>query len=79
MERIIELRKEGPTAGYITDALRLQAQCGHEYALNFLKALGVERELAQRLLALRYDRRRPLMERGINVERDAPMAIRILA
>jgi hypothetical protein len=79
MKRIIELRDEGPTAAYISDALRLQAQFGHEHAADYLKALGVERELAQRMLGIRYDRRRPSIANSVRMGRDDNSAIRIPA
>jgi len=69
MKRIIELRDEGPTAAYISDALRLQAQFGHEHAADFLRALGVECNLARRMLAIRYDRRRPSIDTSVRFGR----------
>lgn len=77
MKRIIELREEGPTAAYISDALRLQAQFGYEHASDYLKALGVDTELAQRMLGIRYDRRRPSIESSVRMGRDVESAIRI--
>lgn len=69
MKRSIELREEGPTAGYISDALRLQARFGHEHGAEYLRALGVDSALARRLLAIRYDRRRPSIDRSVQVGR----------
>ena len=69
MKRIIELREEGPTAAYISDALRLQAQFGHEHAANYLRALGVDGALARRILAIRYDRRRPSIDTSVRIGR----------
>lgn len=79
MNRIIELRDEGPTAAYISDALRLQAQFGHEHAAEYLKALGVDTALAQRMLGIRYDRRRPSIANSVRMGRDDASAIRIPA
>lgn len=56
-QRIIDLRIDEATAQRIADALRLQTQYGYEHARDFLHALGIDSQLAQRLLAIRYDRR----------------------
>ena len=56
-QRIIDLRIDDVTATYIADALRLQAEYGYQHACDHLRALGVQAKLAQRLLAIRYDRR----------------------
>jgi hypothetical protein len=56
-QRIIDLRNDETTAGYIADALQLQVQYGYDHASEYLNARGVNPQLAQRLLAIRYDRR----------------------
>jgi tryptophan synthase beta subunit len=56
-QRIIDLRNDETTAGYIADALQLQVQYGFDHATHYLHAHGVNAQLAQRLLAIRYDRR----------------------
>lgn len=56
-QRIIDLRIDDTTAAHIADALRLQALYGYEQASNHLREVGVQPQLAQRLLAIRYDRR----------------------
>ena len=56
-QRIIDLRIDDVTATHISDALRLQTEYGYQHASDHLRALGVPPQLAQRLLALRYDRR----------------------
>ena len=56
-QRIIDLRIDDVTATHISDALRLQTEYGYQHASDHLRALGVQPQLAQRLLALRYDRR----------------------
>jgi hypothetical protein len=56
-QRIIDLRNDKATAERIADALRLQTQYGYEHARAFLHELGIDAQLAQRLLAIRYDRR----------------------
>ncbi len=77
MKRIIELREDGPTAAYVSDALRLQAQFGYEHAADYLRALGVDTELAQRMLGIRYDRRRPSIESSVRMGRESDSAVRI--
>lgn len=56
-QRIIDLRIDEDTAAYIADALKLQLQYGYDHACDYLKSVGVNSQLAQRLLAIRYDRR----------------------
>ena len=56
-QRIIDLRTDETTAGYIADALQLQVQYGYDHASDYLQSKGVNPQLAQRLLAIRYDRR----------------------
>ena len=56
-QRIIDLRIDDVTATHIADALRLQTEYGYQHACDHLRALGVQPQLAQRLLAIRYDRR----------------------
>ncbi len=56
-QRIIDLRNDEATAAHIADALRLQTEYGYERACDHLRALGIQPQLAQRLLAIRYDRR----------------------
>lgn len=53
----IDLRNDDATAAHVAEALRLQTQFGHDYASAHLRALGVQAQLAQRLLAIRYERR----------------------
>lgn len=53
----IDLRNDDTTAAHVAEALRLQTQFGHDYASAHLRALGVQTQLAQRLLAIRYERR----------------------
>lgn len=79
MKPIIDLRDTGPTAAYISDALRLQAQFGHDHAAEYLKSLGVDSDLAHRMLGIRYDRRRPSIAASVHMGRDLPNAIRIPA
>ncbi|MES2318529.1 MAG: hypothetical protein V4631_13670 [Pseudomonadota bacterium] len=57
-QRIIDLRNDEDTAARIAQALQLQAEYGFEYACEHLLAHGVNVQLAQRVLAVRYDRRR---------------------
>lgn len=64
-QRIIDLRIDDTTAGYIADALQLQVQFGYDHASDYLQKQGVNPQLAQRLLAIRYDRR------GLQVSRNA--------
>ena len=64
-QRIIDLRIDDTTAGYIADALQLQVQYGYDHASDYLQKQGVNPQLAQRLLAIRYDRR------GVQVSRNA--------
>ena len=52
-----DLRSDRQTAAHIARALKLQQQCGYEYACSHLRSLGVADDLARRLLAIRYDRR----------------------
>lgn len=56
-QRIIDLRIDDTTAGHIADALQLQVQYGYDHASDYLQKQGVNPQLAQRLLAIRYDRR----------------------
>jgi hypothetical protein len=55
--RIIDLRVDEDTAAHISDALQMQMQYGYDYACDHLQSLGVPPQVAQRLLAIRYDRR----------------------
>ena len=64
-QRIIDLRIDDTTAGHIADALQLQVQYGYDHASDYLQKQGVNPQLAQRLLAIRYDRR------GVQVSRNA--------
>ena len=56
-QRLIDLRIDDATAAHISDALRLQSEFGYDYACAHLRSLGVQQEMAQRLLSIRYDRR----------------------
>jgi hypothetical protein len=56
-QRIIDLRHDGATAAHVSAALQLQAEYGFDYASAHLQALGIDPHLAQRLLAIRYERR----------------------
>ncbi len=53
----IDFRVDQDTAALVADALKLQAQYGFEFARRHLLAQGVEAQLAQRLLGIRYERR----------------------
>lgn len=57
MAREKDVRTDPDTAEHITQALRLQAQYGFDVARRHLLALGVDSNLAQRLLSIRYERR----------------------
>lgn len=52
-----DFRVDAGTAALLADALKLQAQYGFEFAHRHLQAQGVEAQRAQRLLAIRYERR----------------------
>lgn len=52
-----ELRNDGQTAAHIARALKLQQQCGYDYARSHLHSVGVPDDLARRLLSMRMDRR----------------------
>lgn len=52
-----ELRNDRNTAAHIARALKLQQQCGYDYARAHLHSVGVADDLARRLLAIRFDRR----------------------
>ncbi len=52
-----ELRNDRNTAAHIARALKLQQQCGYDYARSHLHSVGVPDDLARRLLAIRFDRR----------------------
>jgi len=56
-QRMIDLRNDDATAAHISAALRLQTQFGYDYASAHLRSLGVQPQLAQQLLSIRYDRR----------------------
>ena len=56
-QRIIDLRGDAVTAAHVAEALQLQAAFGYEYARDYLLELGVEAQVAQHLLAIRYERR----------------------
>ena len=58
MAREVDARTDLDTAGHIAKALQLQAHYGFDFARGHLLALGVDSALAQRLLAVRYQRRR---------------------
>ena len=79
MDRMIELREERSTSAYISDAWRLQAQFGPERAADYLRALGVEPALAQRMLGIGYDRRRPSIDTSVRTGLDAPPADDVVA
>ncbi len=52
-----DFRVDTGTAELLADALKLQAQYGFEFAHRHLQAQGLEAQRAQRLLAIRFDRR----------------------
>ena len=58
MKRTNDMRSDAKTAAHLSQALRLQSQFGHERAYSYLRALGVDAQLAQRVLAVRFERRR---------------------
>ncbi len=60
-------RVDAGTAALLSDALKLQAQYGFEFAHRHLQAQGVDAQRAQRLLAIRYDRRAPA--HGVRAQR----------
>jgi hypothetical protein len=68
-QRIIDLRIDEDTAAHIADALQLQLQYGYDHASAHLQSVGVNSQLAQRLLAIRYDRRGPQVARAHATER----------
>ncbi len=57
MARESDFRTDQNTAEHIAEALQLQAQYGFDYAKRHLHLLGIETQLALRMLAMRYDRR----------------------
>jgi hypothetical protein len=63
-DRIIDLRNDGATAVLVSYALRLQAQYGYDHASDHLQAQGIPTQVAQRLLAIRYERRFELRSDG---------------
>ena len=67
-----DFRVDSGTAALLADALKLQAQFGFEYAHRHLQAQGVEAQRAQRLLAIRYDRRS--RRHGVREQRAEPPA-----
>ena len=52
-----DVRTDRNTARHIREALALQAQYGFDYAREHLLAQGIEKKLALRMLAIRYERR----------------------
>ncbi len=58
MKPIIDARRDVKTAARISEALRLQSHHGHDRAIAFLRSSGIDPELAQRVLAVRFERRR---------------------
>ncbi len=58
MKPIIDARRDVKTAARISEALRLQSHHGHERAIAFLRSSGIDPQLAQRVLAVRFERRR---------------------
>ncbi len=58
MKPAIDARRDVNTAARISEALRLQSHHGHERAMAFLRASGTDLQLAQRVLAVRFERRR---------------------
>ena len=57
MDRHNDLRADPATAAHVSEALRLQAQFGHERAYSHLLANAISPQLARRVLAVRYERR----------------------
>ena len=57
MARENDVRTDSNTADHIAEALGLQAQYGFDFARRYLLSLGVDAALADRLLAIRYERR----------------------
>lgn len=57
MNRHIDLRADPATAAHVSEALRVQAQFGHERAYSHLLGRAINPQLAQRVLAVRYGRR----------------------
>lgn len=56
----IETEKRGElrTAAAISDAMQLLAEFGEERARTYLTECGVKCELVERIMLIRYDRRR---------------------
>ena len=57
MDAVIDLRGGPATAAHIFAVLRLQAQFGHERAYSYLLGYRICPQLAQRVLAVRFERR----------------------
>ncbi len=60
MARDSDVRTDRTTAQHIAQALKLQSQYGFDYARAHLLSIGVEAQLAARLLSIRYERRAPV-------------------
>ena len=71
MVREKDVRTDTNTAHYITEALALQAQYGHDFARRHLLALGVEPVLASRLLSIRYERRAAVRQANSRLDHHA--------
>ena len=57
MARENDVRTDPDTAEHIAAALKLQTEYGFDVARRHLLSLGIESQLALRMLAIRYDRR----------------------
>ncbi len=57
MTKDSDVRTDRDTAELVAQALKLQAEYGFDYARRHLLSVGVDAQLAARLLSIRYDRR----------------------
>lgn len=57
MARDNDFRTDPDTAEHIAEALKMQSEFGFDIARRHLLSLGIESQLALRMLAIRFERR----------------------
>ena len=53
------VRSDSETAEVVSRAMKVLAEYGYVRARDFFKEAGIRTDLAERMLLIRYDRRRP--------------------
>lgn len=65
------VRTDSKTAEAVSQGMVILAECGHARARIYFKEVGIKADIAERMLLIRYDRRRVSLPDAANVERGA--------